>query len=255
MTIDAITGLFESNFKKIFFPNRSVMSPLFHYTSPTSFPLIQKSEKLWFSRFDNSNDDLEFRYGLNLAIRQFRLASKNDLFSKDIFEKYIPFLEQEKNNPSLIFMMACFSSIKKSRYLWWKYAHKNQGRCLEFIFSDQEMKNMGPVIFRFVIYKRKKFKKLVLQIIREYSMFIRQNIRNWISDDTYNSNMGNLIISMHRDIFTLSSFCKRRRFRNELEYRIAIWIKPTDSKIKIAVSKSVLENSFGQSLKHIHQHS
>lgn len=254
MTLNMSQDLIQSKFINSFL-NLNIAEPLYHYTSEYCSELIKNSGKIWLSRFDNSNDDLEFRHGLQLTLKHYASLSKKDSFTKALFEKYISFLNKEIRDPKMIFMMVCFSKSRRSQHLWWKYGNKKSGHCLEFKFDQHEINAMGAVICREVFYSKKRFKKLAFKLIREYSILVKSNLNSWLNDDTYESNMHNVMLSMHKDIFILSSFCKIRKFRNEKEYRLAVWIPATSKNIKTIGKKQIIEMDIGKSLINLHRHS
>lgn len=248
MALNLKDDLYESRFYKTFL-NTDIPEPLYHYTKKQTADIIENSKKFRFTKFDNSNDNLEFKYGLSLIQKILRNEFKQDRLIKAIFEKYLIFITSETVDPKLIFMMACFSRSKKSRHLWWNYADQQRGRCLQIEFDQAEVDKLEHIVCRDVIYSVVRFRKLALRLVREYTKVVHENFHEWRIDGSYEANMGHLMLSLHRDFFILSSFFKRRKYRSEVEYRIARWIQPSSTSIIVQDGRQFVYSDVRNSLK------
>ncbi len=194
---------------------------LFHFTSTKVETIIRDTQSLRLTKFDRSNDNLEFSYGLNIIKECLGTFRDSDDAKAAFIEKFIPFFEEEIKAPQVFFYMVCFCLDSENSYLKKNYAKKDGGM-LNFDFNNQDFSGLAGLLAP-VIYSKRVFIRRIENGLMNYFNYMKENIETWIRDKTYDENMKNLILTLLRDLFSAAAFVKRARFNPEQEYRMIQW--------------------------------
>ncbi len=202
---------------------------LYHYTSKNSGENIIKSKELWLTKYNLSNDNQEFKHGLQIIKTQLKEIIDKDEKTKVIFEKLIPFLEEESKSPKTHFYMICFCSTSRNEYLKRNYANGKKGLCLNIKLASEDFNNQKPILYK-TIYSINKFKRILTKLLYNYRNMIISHFEEWSKLQIYDQVNSEFFVLLIRDLFIHASRLKRHKFSAEKEIRLLAWGDMQDEK-------------------------
>ena len=214
--------------------------PIYHFTSVEKDVNIKNSKSLRFTKNNYSNDDFDGRLfdNLNLACDEI----KNELLPSEIalwdwfsglvlheIKEKDKFLEPQKvfsilNNYSMFVLS--FSLNKTEKLLWYRYADKCKGVCLEFSRKNLDYwlyhwlrlgnpKYLGAFSAK-VIYRNPEKLEILKGIIRNsYYEYIR-------IAETDGNKASEVLADVTQELYICAFFFKKEKWEAEEEFRIAL---------------------------------